>query len=494
MVVELVSSKRVLVVGLGVTGSAVVHVLSQMQGVNAPESIVSLDSKNPNATYSDVSQIEFTAIDLVVASPGWAPTSDVLVAAQDAGVPIWSEIELAWQLRVSRPDGSFAPWVGVTGTNGKTTTIGMVESILKADGRNAVAVGNVGRPVIEVALDPEVDVVALELSSFQLHYTHSIALTAAAVLNIAPDHIDWHGSYENYCADKGRIFENVVTACIYNISDEQTRNLVVQADVADGARAVGFTLGSPGRSDVGLVEDVLVDRAFHMDVTNPFRHQNAAELATLDDLRHLASGKNLPPHIVANALAAAALTRAVGVSQAAVRDGLRGYLPGGHRIAQVASAATPDGGIVLFVDDSKATNAHAAQASLEAFEDGRVVWIAGGLAKGARFEQLVEAIKAKLKSVVLIGVDQSAIAEALAAVAPEIAIYRVSPTDETGVQLAGEAVMAQAVALAGAEAADGDVVLLAPASASMDQFSSYAERGDAFAYAAREYARTITKD
>lgn len=488
---DVLAGKRVLVVGLGVTGQAVEHVISNLPEDARPGRVWTLDAKNPLATFASVELVDFSQVDLVIASPGWAPHSPVLATALESDIPIWSEIELAWQLRTARVDGTFAPWIGITGTNGKTTTIGMLESILKADGRNAVAVGNVGRPVIEVALDPTVDVVALELSSFQLHYTHSMALDAAVVLNIAPDHIDWHGSYQNYAADKGKIYENVKIAAVFNQQDVATRDLVAGAEVADGARGVGFTIASPGRSDLGMVEDVLVDRAFHMDFTNPLRHQNAAELATLADLKHLVSGDSLPPHIVANALAAAALARAVGVSQVAVRDGLRNYLPGDHRIALVRTVETAAGERIHFVNDSKATNTHAAEASLKSFDDGSVVWIAGGLAKGATFGELIASISAKIKSVVLIGVDQDGLKEALMEHAPHLPVIAVQPFAENGDKRAGVDVMAEAVAVAGDLAGDGDTVLMAPACASMDQFTTYAERGTAFAQAAREYAREV---
>lgn len=484
---HVVSGKRVLVLGLGVTGRAVVAQLEALPEDQRPERVSSLDATNPAATFKDQFDIELEQYNLVVASPGWKPSTPILVKAQDLGLHIWSEIELAWQLRVARTDGSFAPWVGVTGTNGKTTTVGMLESILNADGRNAVAVGNVGRPVIEVALDPTVDAIALELSSFQLHFTHTLALDAGAVLNIAPDHIDWHGTYEEYARAKGKIFNNVKVACIYNVADSQTRGLVERADVSEGARAVGFTLGSPGRGEFGLVEDVLVDRAFHMDSTHPRRHESAAEVATLADLDHLKSGDHLAPHIVANALAASALARAVGVSQAAVRDGLRNFSGGGHRIANVASLRV-DGGSIDFVDDSKATNAHAAQASLMSFPDKSVVWIAGGLAKGATFETLVNQTAHKLSAVVVIGVDQEPMREALGA-CTDLTVEYVEPLDTHGEVRPGQEVMAEAVARAGALSRAGNVVLMAPACASMDQFSTYAERGDAFTEAALDYAR-----
>jgi len=320
-----------------------------------------------------------------------------------------------------------------------------------------------------------------------------VSLHAAAVLNIAADHIDWHGSFDNYANDKGRIFDHVKTACIYNVSDERTRSLVEQADVEEGAIAVGFTLGSPERSQVGLVEDVLVDRAFHMDRTDPARHSHAAELAELADLQHLAGeGHPIPPHIVANALAAGALTRAVGVSARAVRDGLRQYQPGGHRIAEVTIAPVFggwDAGVVTFVDDSKATNAHAALASLGSFRDSSVVWIAGGLAKGAQFEQLVSQTKTKLRAVVVIGIDQEPMRSALAQVEPHVPVTYIASMSEANVKRGGAEVMNEAVRVAYEHAGPGDVVLMAPACASMDQFASYADRGNAFASAAQSLSQ-----
>ncbi|WP_307864864.1 UDP-N-acetylmuramoyl-L-alanine--D-glutamate ligase [Myceligenerans salitolerans] len=425
--------------------------------------------------------------DLVVASPGWPPSSPLLVAARAAGVPVWSEIELAWRLRVDRaPSGRSpaagrgdarlgpAPWLAVTGTNGKTTTVEMLDSILRAAGLRSAAVGNVGRPLIEAALDPALDVLAVELSSFQLHHTHTMAAEAAAVLNIAPDHLDWHGSLDAYAAAKGRVYERVQVACVYNRADPRTEELVRAADVAEGARAVGFAAGAPGPGDVGLVEDVLVDRAFHLPAGDPARHGSAAELGTLADLEHLAGGGVPPAHVVANALAAAALARAHGVPATAVRDGLRAFTPGDHRIQPVARI-----GDVAYVNDSKATNAHAAAASLAGFPHGTVVWVAGGLAKGADFDELVATRADRLRAAVVIGADAEPLSGALERHASEIPVVRIDPGD-TGT------VMRRAVAAARGLARAGDTVLLAPAGASMDQFASYAERGAAFAAAVRQ--------
>ena len=267
------------------------------------------------------------ALDLLVVSPGWKPTAALIEQARARGIPVWGEVELAWRLR--DPEHA-APWLAVTGTNGKTTTVQMLDSILRAAGLRSLAVGNVGLPIVEAVMDPTpYDVLAVELSSFQLHYTDSMSAQAAAVLNVAEDHLDWYSSMADYAADKGRIYRGVQQACVYNVADLETERLVREADVAEGARAIGFTLGMPSVGMVGVVDDLLVDRAFIAE-----RQSSAVELCTIADLASPA------PHIVANALAAAALARAHGISQAAVRDGLRGFHPDGHRIATVATDPT----------------------------------------------------------------------------------------------------------------------------------------------------------
>ena len=462
---------RVVVAGLGVTGRAVVAALA-----GRATSVVTVDARardadvvGPDAADPAVAARVVAAADLVVVSPGWPPSAVLLTAARAAGVTVWSEVELAWRLRTG------APWLAVTGTNGKTTTVRMLASILTAAGLRTAAVGNVGTPVLAAAQDETLDVLAVELSSFQLHHTVSMAVEAGAVLNVAADHLDWHGSVEAYAAAKGRVYHGAQVACVYNVADPRTEQLVRDADVAEGALAVGFTLGAPGPGQVGVVEGVLVDRAFHAPADAPDRSRTAAELGTLDDLAHLGPG-GAPPHVVADALAAAALARAHGVEARAVRDGLRAFRPDAHRAAVVRDL---DG--VAYVDDSKATNAHAAAAALAACAPGSAVWVAGGLAKGASFDDLVASRADRLRAAVVIGTDPAPWTDALARHAPEIPVVVVDPGD-TGT------VMRRAVGAARELAVPGDTVLLAPAGASMDQFSSYAERGDAFTAAVRDLA------
>ncbi|MCX5014418.1 MULTISPECIES: UDP-N-acetylmuramoyl-L-alanine--D-glutamate ligase [unclassified Streptomyces] len=460
--------KNITVAGLGVSGISAARALA---GLGASVTVVDGgDSEGHRARAAELAAAGIPVrladaetlpegTDLVVTSPGWKPDSPLFEAAAKAGVEVVGDVEIAWQLRGEKA----APWLAITGTNGKTTTTQMLASILKAAGLRTAAVGNIGTPIIDVVLDEGAyDVLAVELSSYQLHWAPSLRAHSAAVLNLAPDHLDWHGSMEAYAADKGRIYEGNTVACVYNVADPATEKLVENADVEEGCRAIGFTLGAPGPSMLGVVDGILVDRAF---VEN--RQKNAQELATVEDVTPPA------PHNIANALAAAALARAFGVEPRAVRDGLRNFRPDAHRVAHVA-----DVGEVTYVDDSKATNTHAAEASLAAFET--VVWIAGGLAKGATFDELVRKSAKRLRGVVLIGADRALIAEALARHAPEVPVVDLERTD-TGAMLA-------AVREAARLAEPGDTVLLAPACASMDMFANYNKRGDAFADAVRELA------
>jgi len=473
---------RVLVAGLGVSGFAAADALLERGAV-----VTVVDAAEPadGSALSERARIldilgahlvvgadavaslpdpAGTALDLVVTSPGWRPDQPLLAAAGAAGIPVWGEVELAWRLR---PREGAAAWLTVTGTNGKTTTVQMLTSILRAAGLRACSAGNVGTPVLEAVMDPEpYDVIAVELSSFQLHWSSSLAPRASACLNVAPDHVDWHGSLDEYAAAKGKVYANTEVACVYNVQDERTRRLVEDADVQEGCRAVGFTLGVPGLSELGVVDDVLADRAFVEQ-----RRTAAAELATFDDLR--GDAPSPAPHLVANALAAAALARAHGVPPAAVRAGLRAFVPEPHRIAEVG---TVDG--VRWVDDSKATNPHAARASLAAYE--HVVWVAGGLLKGAEVDDLVAGAAERLRGVVLIGRDRARLAEALARHAPDVPVVDLDRTDTGAMDL----VVREARALAH----EGDVVLLAPAAASMDMFADYGARGDAFVAAVSRLA------
>lgn len=399
--------------------------------------------------------------DLVIVSPGWRPVQPLVARALATGVPVWGEPELAW--RLMHPD-RVVPWLAITGTNGKTTTTQMTQAILAAGGLKAAAVGNIGRPILEAMADEvDYDVFAVELSSFQLHWSSSLSLHSAAVLNLHEDHLEWYADapdpFAAYGADKARIYHQVQHSAVYNVADPATEQMVEQADVVEGARAIGFTSGVPGRSMIGVVDDLIVDRAFVEQ-----RATSALELANLSDVHPYA------PHNVENALAAAALTRSFGVHPRAVGQGLRDLHLGGHRIETVHQA-----GGITWIDDSKATNPHAANSSMRAYDP--IVWIAGGQAKGTNFDHLVTNHRDRMRGVVVIGVDRRMIADTLARLAPDVPVVVLdSPTRQ---------VMAEAVRVAASMARPGDTVLMAPGCASLDIWPGYAARGEDFAEAAR---------
>lgn len=462
----------VLVAGLGVSGVAAARVLldlgSDVLLTDAAERPVVAELTAAGATWLGELSAVPEGTTLVVTSPGWRPDSPLLADAARRGVEVVGEPELAWRLRIAGADGVPAPWLAVTGTNGKTTTVTMLEAILQADGRRAVAAGNVGRPLVEVvtARDPDgtptFDTIAVELSSFQLHWSSTLAPAAAAVLNVADDHTDWHGSFTAYRDAKARILERAPVA-VADAGDPVASSLV-----AAHGHPVTVTLGEPVPGQLGVRAGALVDRAFS---AGP-----AGEVLLEAGLLQVPG-----PHNTVNALAAAALARAAGVPAEAVGRGLAGFRGGAHRNVLVA---TLDG--VDWVDDSKATNPHAAGASLASYP--RVVWIAGGLLKGADVDPLVAAVAPRLAGVVLLGRDRDLIAAAVARHAPTVPVVTVPSGDDDGMDGTGvtaEATTARVVAAARDLARPGDTVLLAPAAASMDVYRDYAHRGTAFAAAVR---------
>lgn len=416
--------------------------------------------------------VEF-APDLVVASPGFAPHHPLIEWVRETGIALWGDIELAWRVRdkVVGSSGAPAEWVLITGTNGKTTTTELTASMLVAGGLRAAPVGNIGVPVLDAVRDPAgFDALVVELSSHQLWYL-SLAGSAGALiphasvcLNLADDHLEWHGSFRAYRDAKAVVYRNTRVACVYNKADVATREMVEEADVVEGCRAIGFDLGVPGPSDLGVVDGILVDRAFLDE-----RRTSALELTTVGDLaaRGLAA-----PHIVANILAAAALARSLGVAPDAIAAALREFRLDPHRIEVVSVA-----GGITWVDDSKATNPHAAASSLDAFPGA--VWIVGGQLKGVDVSDLIAARGGGVKAAIVIGAARGDVTAAFARHAPAIPLFEVDHAQT-------EDVMAQVVELAAGIARDGDVVLLAPAAASFDQFASYADRGTRFARAVRE--------
>jgi UDP-N-acetylmuramoylalanine--D-glutamate ligase len=446
--------KKILVLGAGVTGTSVARFL-QASGAK----VTLTDDNSENAVKPD--QVDLTNFDAVVISPGWRQDHPLVSQILSSPVELLNEIDIAWNLRSVR--APHQKWIALTGTNGKTTTVEMTAAILQAAGINAVACGNVGDTVIDaVDRDNPYDVLVLELSSFQLHWTREASFTAAAILNIADDHLDWHGSFEAYAQAKFSILDRCEIA-ILNADDGP---VVLGANRFAG-RKVFFSLDTPAPGEIGVVEELLIDRAF---VADP---QEASMICELIDIVPTV------PHNVSNALAAAGLALALDVPHTAIQKALQSFRPGRHRIEMVHEA---DG--VTWLDDSKATNPHAAAASLMSHLS--VVWIAGGLAKGADMEALVERCASRMKAAILIGADRDLIEAALIKHAPNVPRILIDAPSQYIRGGESNSLMELIVQTASEHASSGDAVLLAPACASMDQFISYADRGDRFAAAVRK--------
>lgn len=501
MTLEL-ASKRVLVAGGRATGVAVVELLLDL---GASPEVMDQTFADPAAgadfrgrgipvhAPADFEDADGVArvpdgIELIVVSPGFRPDTPLLVAAAAAGLPVWGDVELAWRADRDGLFGAPRTWLVITGTNGKTTTTGMIESIVDAAGLSGLACGNIGLTVADaLRTEPRADVLCVEMSSFQLHWAPSVRPHAGVVLNVADDHLDWHGSLEAYAAAKARVLVGEVA--IVGVDDAGAAAL----EVPSTSRRVGFTLGAPTSGELGIVDGMLIDNAF------------GESLALLPAAQIRPGG----PSGLSDALAAAALARAIDVPVAAVARGLGAYQPAAHR-GQVV--AVVDG--IDFVDDSKATNPHAAHAAVVAHD--RVVLIAGGLLKGAPVDDLVIDTASRLAGVIAIGADRQVILDAIARHAPEVPAVTVFTGDDGSVmtQRTGESALAVTLAdtvgasggravtaatvmavavdagwkLAQADRTGVDAVLLAPAAASLDMFAGYPQRGDAFAAAAQALA------
>ena len=454
-----IAHARVLVLGGGVTGRSVAQVLSNMGAeISVYDENESSEFNFQRATLSGVSSINWAA---AVVSPGWRPSHPIIADLRNREVPLLNEIDLAWEIKQQvAPEQK---WLAVTGTNGKTSTVELTESILKAAGISAFACGNVGTPVIDAVIsEQKYEYLVLELSSFQLHWAESAEFVAGSILNIALDHIDWHGSFAEYAKAKLDLLSRSVTA-ILNGDDTN----VVEGCTHWQGRKVFYTLQTPKPGEIGLVEDLLVDRAFVVDP------MEAAMFCELNEVQPTA------PHSVSNALAAAGLARAIGIDHEVIREAIKKFRPGRHRIEKVLEQNG-----IRWIDDSKATNPHAAQASL--MSELSVVWIAGGLAKGAEMSDLIAQVGSRLRAVILIGTDRELIAHEMQNKFPNVTLVRVDPDPGHDRSSADNTFMNQIVKAAKLLAQQGDAVLLAPACASMDQFVSYGDRGDRFAKSVRE--------
>ena len=470
-------SQKAIVYGVGISGFSVADTLNELgcqllvvadridpQHKDLLE-VLGIDFLEGKSEAEILSAIQDFAPDFSVVSPGIKPSNYLVQWFAEHEIEVIGDIELAWRVR---DKVKTAEWIFITGTNGKTTTTQLAEAMLLTSGKKALACGNIGTPVLDAVRDPQGwDYLVIELSSFQLHYLNQLSPKVSALLNIAEDHIDWHRTFEEYVNSKAKVFEGTTGAIIYNGEDSKTAELARNSEVAsEDVLAVAFTRRMPADLQVGFVEEFLIDRAFY-----GYRAAELPELASLEDIEQIGV---VTPHLLSNVAAAAAIARACDVDAGSIQRAIREFKLDKHRIEFVDEIAG-----VQWFDDSKATNAHAADASLKSFEN--VVWLVGGLLKGVEIAPLVRQNATRLKAAVVIGRERAEVLEALSAWAPDCSVVEISDGE-------AETVMSRAVAEAAKLAAPGDVVLLAPAAASMDQFKDYADRGNQFAIAVKEIA------
>ncbi|CAN2194942.1 MurD UDP-N-acetylmuramoylalanine-D-glutamate ligase [Candidatus Nanopelagicaceae bacterium] len=450
------SEMKILIAGAGVTGTASARALNK-RGAE----VLLVDEKiteNSEFKVAKPADVDFSSFDALLISPGWREDHPLVVAARKSNISIINEIDLAWSLKPASQK-----WLGLTGTNGKTSTVELAAHMIRTGGHSALACGNVGTTVIEAVESAEkYEYLVLELSSFQLHWLQDSNFVAGAILNIAEDHLDWHGSFDAYAGAKISLLDKSTTA-ILNGDDSE---IVFRANHWLG-RKVFFSLDTPAPGEIGIVEELLVDRAF---VADPMEASMFCELAEVTPT---------VPHNVANALAAAGLARVIGIDHEKIREAIKSFTPGRHRIETVLLKDE-----ITWINDSKATNPHAAAASIMSALS--VIWIAGGLAKGATMEELVMRVKSRLRAAILMGEDRELIAQELRTHAPEVEIVFIDSPADYVKGAANNSLMESVVEAARTRAQSGDTVLLAPACASMDQFLSYADRGDRFASAVKK--------
>ena len=432
--------RRVVVVGAGVAGSAAAEALviggadvlvSESRPFGELDSLRHLRELGVDVAAGGHEPSHLDGATLVVTSPGVPQDAPVLAWAAERGVPVWGELELGARL-------CEVPYLAVTGTNGKTTTTGMIASCLRAAGHDAIACGNIGHP-FPLAVRQGHDVLVVEASSFQLRFVETFRPRVSVLLNLAPDHLDWHGSEQAYVEAK----RNILRAQGEGDTHVGNRDDARAAAVSAGApcHVVWFRGGAPEEGEVGYIDETLLFRGAQTESLGPVDGERAGYRE--------------------DAAAAAAASLAFGASPEAVRRGIAGFTPAHHRGEVVALV---DG--VRFVDNSKATNVHAALAAIDGVEDA--VLIAGGRAKGVDLMPL-RSRSDRLAGVVAIGESASEIESVFDGLVP--------------VRRAGTIEEATAASLA--LAPRPGTVLLAPACASWDMFRDYAERGDRFAAAAR---------
>jgi UDP-N-acetylmuramoylalanine--D-glutamate ligase len=484
----------VLVLGLGESGLAMARWCARhgcrlrvADTREVPPNLSALEAHGVDADFvgGPFSPVLLEGVELLAISPGLSPLAadllPLITEAREKDIPVWGELEFFAQALKTLGESGYAPKViAITGTNGKTTTTSLTGLLCERAGKKVAVAGNISPAALDKlteAIDNTAlpDIWVLELSSFQLETAHTFAPDAAVILNITQDHLDWHGGLDAYAAAKGKIF-GPQTVRVLNRDDARVTAL---ASASDGAAPpITFGVTEPMRpGDYGLLREsgiVWLVEALDRDASDepaPTRRRKNESVAppsiALKRLMPADALRIRGLHNAANALAAFALARAIGLPGAPLLHGLREYQGEPHRVELIASIEGID-----YVDDSKGTNVGATVAALDGLAQ-RAVLIAGGDGKGQEFEPLAAPVMRWCRAVMLIGRDAPLIRAALA---------------DTGIALTDQATLEDATRAAAALAQPGDAVLLSPACASFDMFKDYAHRAAVFRSTVEEIA------
>jgi UDP-N-acetylmuramoylalanine--D-glutamate ligase len=466
------SEKRVIVLGLDNSGRSVVRHLS-----GRCKSLSTFDEFHQDADINLRSDLNFSNYDICIAAPFLSPDDALLLMAKNAGVEVISELEVASLLRAKGgATGEPIPWVGITGTNGKSTTVGIAAAILRRMGKNVQVVLD-GDSILDGALNPNVDILLLEVSAFMLHFTSTISLDVSALLNVFDEQLGWHAGKDDYVSDKAKIYQNTVRYCLYNVHDRITDSLVQNADVVEGARAVGFSHHTPARSQIGTVEGYLLDRAFYADESDPLRFLEAGELADLNGLDkfyspHVSGVRSfIPKYTLQNIAAAACVARAYGATPEHIVAGLNDFVPlsGRNQLVYTRKLYLEDGfseGEIIYIDDTHSINTRSTSTVLGLYPKASVIWIVSGYispSNDVAAYDFISKVLDRLAAVVVIGGEESEFYKYLRKYAQGIPVYAVE---------LGENAVNEATLKASSLALSYQACIFSPA-ASMDKLLGY---------------------
>jgi UDP-N-acetylmuramoylalanine--D-glutamate ligase len=359
----------------------------------------------------------------------------------------------------SSKSGAPAPWIGITGTSGKSTTLDITRLIFE-EACFRVGVVSSGNSIMDAVLDPDLDFVLLEVSSFELQFAYSFSFDVSVILNIDEDHINWHGSSKEYATVKTKIFNNTVKSCIFNADDKLVDQAVQDAEVIEGARAIGFTHHSPGRSQIGQVGGILTDRAFYEDNSDPLRYLYANEIADLNKYEMLKAGVGgLAAYLLEDIAAATAIAKTYDIQASEIELALERFrLPHSSNELVYKRELRDESkygiGAIYYVDDTNSNNPHSTEVVIKTYPPQSVVWIAGGYTKGIDYDLFTTRISPYISSAIVICEENNAIWKSLRRHALEIPAYRIDPNSEN--------VLIQALDKANELVFENQTILLSP--------------------------------